>query len=431
MVTSNCLLKNEIWLPNMTTLTFLQRRLSKRISKGSNKLFIPLLFMILSQYSSLGQSKMEISSNFPGGNIKVDKIDKDTVWMSPDLRDTEGYWFYWYFKITGMAGKTVHFQFPQKPVFGRYGPAYSINNDSTWKWYGETSYANHGFTFSFSKGDTSAYFSIAFPYTQKNLYDFLGKLRNRGSLKLDTLCFSRENRAVEQIHIMPAQKTLYKVLITARNHACEMTTDYVLEGIIRSILNERDLQFLRDHVEFCIVPFVDKDGVENGDQGKWRKPHDYNRDYDNNSIYPIVKAIKAKVPEWSDGKLKIVLDLHCPYLRGDGDAEYICFIGNKNKAIQQQQLIMSDLVAKNCNDELRFYGKNFMKYGTLWNTDKNYTQGASCSQWGTTIPGIALSTTLEFPYANASGIAVSKDNARMFGGSMAYSIQDYLPSLAK
>lgn len=208
-----------------------------------------------------------------------------------------------------------------------------------------------------------------------------------------------------------------------------MMANYELEGIIRSILNEKDLQFLRDHVEFSIIPFVDKDGVEDGDQGKNRRPRDYNRDYDDNPIYPVTRAIKAQVHKWSENKLKIALDLHCPYLRGNNDAEYICLVGGKSKIREKQQIVMSNLIEKNCNGELKFYSKDFLAYGTLWNVASNTSEGPSFGMWGSTIPGIALSTTIEFPYANVSGIAISKDNARVFGRTVAYSIQDYLKSL--
>ena len=73
-----------------------------------------------------------------------------------------------------------------------------------------------------------------------------------------------------------------------------------------------DGKWLREHVEFFIVPIVDIDGVEDGDQGKNRKPRDHNRDYAGESIYPQVKAIRERLPEWSDGKLRLALDLHCP-----------------------------------------------------------------------------------------------------------------------
>ena len=38
---------------------------------------------------------LSIDSSFPGGNIVVDRIEGDQVYLQQDLRDTEGYWFYW------------------------------------------------------------------------------------------------------------------------------------------------------------------------------------------------------------------------------------------------------------------------------------------------------------------------------------------------
>ena len=155
---------------------------------------IVLLWIIISIYNSFAQEKKcQIHSDLPGGNIIIEKISNDTIWLKPDLRDTKGNWFYWYFKITGISGRTIQFQFTQQDVFAKYGPAYSINNDNNWKWYGENSYAHNGFKYSFSKEDTCAYFSMAFPYTQKNLYAFIYSLRNKDLLKIDTLCFTKNS----------------------------------------------------------------------------------------------------------------------------------------------------------------------------------------------------------------------------------------------
>ncbi|MBE9510050.1 MAG: peptidase M14 [Bacteroidetes bacterium] len=390
---------------------------------------IVLLWIIISIYNSVAQEKKcQIHSDLPGGNIIIGKMSNDTIWLKPDLRDTKGNWFYWYFKITGISGRTIYFQFTKQDVFTKYGPAYSINNDNNWKWYGENSYAHNGFKYTFSKKDTCAYFSMAFPYTQKNLYTFLNNLRNKDLLKIDTLCFTKNNRAVEEIYILPSHDPQYRVLITSRHHACEMAANYVIEGITQSITNETDLQFLRDYVEFRIIPFVDKDGVEDGDQGKNRKPRDHNRDYGDNSIYQSVKAIKSTIPGWSEGILKIALDIHCPWIKG-GNSENIYLVGSENKVNEQQQILFSDLLEKNCTGELNFYRKYFMCFGKAWNTNKNYHEGISFKRWATTIEGIALSTSMEFPYANVSGAPVTKDGARAFGKAIAYSMMDYLKLL--
>ncbi len=388
------------------------------------KILSLLLFYASVVYSQ--KQEIQIFSDFPGGNIIVRDIRNDTVWLKPDLRDTMRDWFYWYFKIEGIKGRTVYFQFPeQKNSFTDFGPAYSLNNDEDWKWYGENSYANNGFKFSFSTKDTCAYFSMAFPYTQKNLDTFLNNMRNRELIKIDTLCITRKKRAVEEIRIFPSKDTRYKVLITSRHHACEMTANYVVEGIIQSIANETDLQFMRDYVEFLIIPFVDKDGVEDGDQGKLRSPRDHNRDYDDHPLYISTKAIMDEVPGWSEGILRITLDIHCPGIRG-ATSTNIYQVGSEDKIKEQQQIIFSELIEKNCNGELKYFHKNFLPFGTTWNNPKTFLDGVSPRHYMSEIKGVELATTIEFPYGNVEGIQVSKDNARIFGRAISYSFMNYL-----
>jgi len=66
---------------------------------------------------------MKIDSNFPGGNIVVEKIGKTEVWLHQDLRDTGQDWFYWYFRVTGAERRTVRFHFTQSKAIGTRGPA--------------------------------------------------------------------------------------------------------------------------------------------------------------------------------------------------------------------------------------------------------------------------------------------------------------------
>lgn len=48
---------------------------------------------------------MKIDTKFPGGKGVVESMEGDKVWMRPHLRDTEGDWFWWYFRVRGAAGR--------------------------------------------------------------------------------------------------------------------------------------------------------------------------------------------------------------------------------------------------------------------------------------------------------------------------------------
>ncbi|MEQ6119176.1 M14 family zinc carboxypeptidase [Reichenbachiella sp. MALMAid0571] len=389
------------------------------------------VFLVLSLIGNFafGQ-EIKIESDFPGGNIIISKITQDTAYIKPDLSLNEREWFHWYFKTLNISGKRVTFKFEQNNVFTKYGPAYSINNDRTWKWYGESRITNNSFTYSFNEEDTIAYFSVSIPYTEKNFNEFLSNVKNPDLIEKSTLCLTDEGRKVEKILISPSgDEPKQRVVITARHHACESSASFVLEGIIESVLNEKNLEYLRENVEFLILPFMDKDGVENGEQGKYRAPRDHNRDYDSVSLYQTTATIRNQIPEWGDGKIVMTLDIHSPWVLG-GDNETIYMVGVEYSQFEKEQMKFSHLLEKNAWEDLKYYHKNFMPFGVSWNTNKNYSQGLSFMEWGLTLNGVLMSTTLEIPFANVSGATFSADGGRGFGKTVAYSIKEYLQSIS-
>ena len=51
-----------------------------------------------------GDAYVDSPYRMPAGNVVVEEIAGDTVRVRPDLRDTEGDWFYWAFRVAGAAG---------------------------------------------------------------------------------------------------------------------------------------------------------------------------------------------------------------------------------------------------------------------------------------------------------------------------------------
>ena len=92
-------------------------------------------------------------------------------------------------------------------------------------------------------------------------------------------------------------------------------------------------------------------------------------------------------------------------------------------------MVFSRLLEGYSFGEIKSYHKDFLPFGVDWNTNNNYAKGISFSKWASTLEGIDLAASIEFPYANVSGIQVSKDGAGIFGKAIAYSIRDYLESI--
>ncbi len=372
-------------------------------------------------------SNIEIDCAFPGGNIIVEDIHGDVVTLRQDRRDTEGFWFYWYFRARGAAGRTLDFRFTDGKTVGVRGPAISLDEGDTWAWAsGITDIAN-SFKYVFPEGADAVRFSFGMPYTQANWDRFIARLGDHPALSRGELCRSRKARQVEMLRAGRLDgDPLARVAVTCRHHCCEMMASYAVEGVIESVLADDDTgRWLRENIEVLVVPFVDKDGVEDGDQGKNRRPRDHNRDYDADSIYPETKAISHLLPDWGDGRLRLTLDLHCPGKSGDWN-EHVYQVGRDQPEMWGEQQRFGRVLEASRAGPLPYSAANDLPFGEAWNAGQNYDLGCSFSRWASGLPDVQLATSFEIPYANASGIAVNAATARAFGRDLGRALCLYL-----
>ncbi len=371
-----------------------------------------------------------IDCAFPAGNIILDRIEGDNVFIRHDLRDTSGAWFYWCFRIRGAAGRTIAFHFPEN-LIGARGPAISRDSGRTWSWLGmddvRVSEKDTSFKCRFASSENELFFSSGMPYTETNLREFLDEHNANPDIRRGVLCTSRKGREVELIAIGRREKEpRFRGLITCRHHCCEMMASYTLEGIISEALSGSETgRWFHDNVECLIVPFVDKDGVEDGDQGKNRIPHDHNRDYFGEGIYPETRAIRRLADNIPGSRLAFALDLHCPYIRG-GDNERFYLVGSKSEEMWTRQRAFSRILESVHTGPIPCRARNDIPYGQSWNVAANWQAGVCFSQWTDKLPGIRLSASFEVPYANAEGVEVNLASARALGHDMAKAIYTYL-----
>jgi hypothetical protein len=373
-----------------------------------------------------------IDANYPGGNIVVERMDGDTVYLRPDLRDTEGWWFYWSFRIQGVQGRTLTFRFSGPNPIGVRGPAISTDQGRTWAWLGTEAVQEGSFRYTFPAEAGEVRFSFGIPYQELNAKEFLARYQGNPNMAVQELCKSRHGRSVERLHVGRLDGDApFRVLVTARHHACEAMADYVMEGLLESILaDNEDGYWFRRNVEVLAVPFMDKDGVEEGDQGKNRKPRDHNRDYSGPSVHPAVAALRTYVPNWANGKLRVAFDLHCPHIRGPHN-EVIYIVGSRDESMWQQQREFGCLVETVQSGPLVYRASDNLAFGAAWNIASNTNDNMSFGQWASDLEGIRLAASFEFPYANAGGQAVTVDGARAFGRSLAKALRAYLERIAR
>lgn len=402
--------------------------------------YILFLFLMLSEALYADGGNIEIYSNYPGGNIIVESIDQDscTVKLRQDLRDTKPWWFYWNFKARNIENKKVTFQFPNGPkdqnIIEVFGPALSTDGGKTWKWLNPPEpRKKNEFVYEAPKGVNEVQFAFCIPYTLKDFEAFAKEMEGKNGFTIKPLCKTKRGRQniYVEINNNPSKKKA-RVFLTSRHHACEATGSYVLEGVMRGLLSDSPTgKALREKAEFFIIPIIDLDGVEDGDQGKLRSPHDHNRDYSDNPIYPSVAASRAKLLEWNNsGGIDFLMDFHSPYIGSkskDGKNfsinSVIYLVGQTVSSIAKEQKRFCKILEEANSSPLPFLASDFLPYGKLWNTRKTNTHITACSA---NLKGTKFSSSLETPYSNCRGVQTSPENLKAFGACVAKAMLQYL-----
>ena len=369
---------------------------------------------------------IEIRSDYPGGNVKVLGIDETNgvVRVAPDLRDTEGKWFHFDFTVRGTAGRTLRFQFPQDKYeyLSSLGPAISRDGGATWTWLNAdgTRYKPiNYFNYAFAPDESETRFALSIPYTQKNWDAASVRWRGKDGVELGVLCKSQSGkRDTEMLRIRCRKEAKWLFAFTARHHACETTANPVMEGIIDEIISgSPEGEWIRDNADCVFIPFMDKDGVENGDQGKNRRPHDHNRDYIEGR-YTSVRVFKELIERESSGRQIVFFDLHSPNQRGGHhETAHSIGCGWLPEENARWHRFRRNWIKAQKGGRLSYDGKRDY-VSTKKGHDGYIAKGFSTARgWVQDRPNCWLSVCCEFGYSLCGGV-YSQDGGRELGHSL-------------
>ena len=373
-----------------------------------------------------------IRCDYPGGNVKVVSVDEASgkVTVAPDLRDTQGYWFHFDFTVTGAAGRSLRFAFPQDggEYLSSLGPAISRDAGRTWRWLnadGRRHEPANAFDYTFAADETETRFAVSIPYVQKDWDAFVAPYRARTDVTFGTLCKSRSGkRDVEYVKLPCRGRAEWLFVLTARHHACETTGNPPMEGALALALGSSpEAEWLREKADCWFVPFMDKDGVEEGDQGKNRRPYDHNRDYAKGR-YPSVRALKDLIVRESAGKRIVFLDLHSPHVRSlpqcPEQDQAFTFGADDPRLDAHWNVFREQWKAAQRGGRLVYDGRyDIQARQGYWNVmKKNWDAGyLSSDPWVRTLPNAYLATCCEFGYSLCGGVN-SVPAMRELGGNM-------------
>ena len=220
---------------------------------------------------------------------------------------------------------------------------------------------------------------------------------------VSTLASSEAGRDIPVV-ILPGERSQSRIVVTARQHACEASASLVLEGILLEALQPR--MSGGSPPELVAVPFVDIDGVEAGDQGKGRLPHDHNRDYGETRRYAVCRAIEHIIA--STAQPTACIDLHTPGLHGP--LEERPFLASSDEP--EDYDAVRELSAQVGNE----FGiaLPILVFAEDWNRTSG--AGVRClTAWARSMPSVRLAAVVEYPNAIDRGRGVTRAAARCSG----------------
>ena len=374
------------------------------------------------KWSNAVQNEFTVTNEMTGGNIKVISINENSstveVALKNETRDSAGEWFYWAFRVDGAAGKKIKFIFRQSNKVGYYGAAASTDLEN-WKWVNSTqgSASDTSLTYSFGEDENTVYFAHHMLYHPDRFNDLADEL----GLTVNTLCKSEKGRDVPYVQYGNGDKY---IILTARHHACESTGNYVLEGVLRQLVKNNAL--LKEYTVFC-VPFVDYDGVVDGDQGKDRLPHDHNRDYDLSdstlSTYNSIAAIKQFATTHNS---EFAFDFHGPYHEGGSNDHQFFY----KKAPDETRIANSNTflsLFKTYSDSIGALGYNRAYDSDSDKSNYNLSTTPNCGNYMYKfVPTIDIAGTLETPYFGIGDNIFTNEKAVNSGIAFAQALETYI-----
>ena len=399
---------------------------------GNGPLLVAAVFAAL----AVAASAFVVDNGIPQGNAFVAGVKGDTVELHNEIRDTVGWWFWWAFRVRGAEGRTLKFRFRPDPLTGRHefvstrGAAVSSDLGATWRYTdGETHRDSKGFAYAFGEDEREVWFAMCLPHGLREWRALVARhAADAAHFRTGVFCASRKGREVPCARLGRLDgKARFRLITTARHHAAENVASYVQEGVIDAILADTEAgRWFRENVEALAVPFMDLDGVVDGDQGKNRFPHDPARDYDN-WTYPTTAALRDFIRKDWHGKFDVVIDFHCPHYNNPLMHQMFTRIG-RNTARQRR---FAQLVYENRRGML-YHPRNDVAWNTPWSNDSFFGAGRPLQIWAADEFDARLVTLYEIPFASTAESVkgpfepVTAAAARAFGGGVAEALMKYL-----
>ena len=273
-------------------------------------------------HSQSMDSDVSIRTDFEGGRLGEVTQVSENYWQGALLgesdaenRNRQASWYY--FRVDGLKHQPLtieltelvgeyNYRYGTIPVSADIRPLISYDQ-SHWRHLTDAEVqwnaADTTLQLSFTPQHDTVWVAHLPPYTTQPLQKLLAHYRSNPWVKLDTMGLTPEKRVLQLMTVTNPQVPTGRkkiVWLMARQHSWEAGTSYVMDGLIRYLLDSARGQALLDHVVFKLIPMGDPDGVARGGVRFNAFGHDLNRNWDYviPEEMPEIQAQKTAIEEW-------------------------------------------------------------------------------------------------------------------------------------
>jgi hypothetical protein len=286
------------------------------------------LMAVLVSWPGIATGELVVSTNFPGGNAEVRRLDETSriLEISPVCQPGRGWPCWWYLRIDGAtpgATLTVEVRPSDKPF--RHSQILAANwalperaaistDDVHWKQTEPGKIRANGASYEITVPASRFWLAWGPPFLPSHAEALIADcVKKIPGARRFVLARTREGREVPGVRI-GNDDARQAIWIQARQHAWESGGSWVGQGALEWLISDDPAAVqLRGSSEIICVPIMDVDNVTRGAGGKEAEPRDHNRDWSDSPVYPEVAAAEQEIRSLvAAGRLRTFVDLHNP-----------------------------------------------------------------------------------------------------------------------
>ena len=229
---------------------------------------------------------------------------------------------HWHFQVQGVPGSNFNFIIKNFDNLWNGQKAYPISDKTpcfvsadgkNWELIKTELLPDNTLKFQVHLKDDKLYVASLEPYSISDLDKFLNEIKKNPEVEIKTIGKTTEGRPLEIVRIGNPNAP-YQIFLRARAHGFEVGGNWVVQGLIRSLLEKGGAQYLNRYCLY-IFPMANKDAVALGRTRFNGQGMDLNRNWDkpaNPELCPENYAVENWIKQMiaKGKKPDLAIDLH-------------------------------------------------------------------------------------------------------------------------